>query len=168
MVQVIRPPDVHAQLDAALVQRSISLFADTPGHVDQSTDHPPAYPAAFLAPHPVSAPAYTAQPSPTERVISRTESGNARVAAGDRSRGRSLPDVYVNKSSRLVLDLGRRVWASQVPAYGANASVSGKVLVKKSDHALNLCITVRQDFIAVVLKINLYLSAQGRMHYDFH
>lgn len=148
MVQVVRPLDVHAQLDAALAQRSIALFADTPAYVDQPAALPPAYPVASFAPNSANAPEYTAHPSPTERVISRTESRRTPnlTRAGAGGDARPLPDEYVRKSSRLVLDLGRRVWASKVPVYGANASVSGKVLVKKSDHALNLCVTVSQNF----------------------
>lgn len=146
MVQVIRPLDVHAELDTALVQRSISLFADTPAYVDQSAAHPPAYPVASLAPNTASAPDYTPHPSPTERVLSRTESSDARASAGATTGGRPLPDEYVRKSSRLVLDMGRRVWASRIPVYGANASIAGKVLVKKSDHALDLCLTVSRNF----------------------
>ena len=148
MVQVIRPLDVHAELDAALVQRSISLFADTPAYVDQSAAHPPSYPTASLAPNSASAPEYTPHASPTERVLSRTESSYAIGSTGTTAvgGGRPLPDEYVRKSSKLVLDMGRRVWASRIPVYGANASVSGKVLVKKSDHALGLCVTVSRDF----------------------
>ncbi|KAF8608835.1 hypothetical protein BDV93DRAFT_518883 [Ceratobasidium sp. AG-I] len=154
MVQVIRPLDVHAELDAALVQRSISLFADTPAYVDQSAALPPSYPAGSLVSNSASAPEYTPHASPTERVLSRTESSNARASNGAAAggSGRPLPDEYVKKSSKLVLDMGRRVWASRVPVYGANASVSGKVLVKKSDHALDLCVTLEGTCITTLIE----------------
>ncbi|KAG8696085.1 hypothetical protein FRC08_007376 [Ceratobasidium sp. 394] len=135
MVQVIRPLDVHARLDAALIQPNISPFDNTP--VD-----PPAYPATSLTPDPACAPAYTAQPSPTERIISRTDTGTVQAFPNPRADHRSLPEAFVNKSSRLVLDLGRRVWASRTPVYGVNGVISGKVLVKKADYALNICITL--------------------------
>ncbi|KAG8712026.1 hypothetical protein FRC09_020292 [Ceratobasidium sp. 395] len=139
MVQVIRPLDVHAQLDAALTRPSIPPFSNTPADRSQA---PPAYPAASSTPNPSCAPAYTAQPSPTERIISRTDSGAGETSSDARTNRRPLPEAYVNKSSRLVLNLGRRVWASRTPVYGANAVISGKVLVKKADHAINICITL--------------------------
>jgi hypothetical protein len=146
MVQVIRPLDLHAQLDAALAQRSVSRFGNIPAlEADQSQVLPPAYPAASSAPNQTCAPAYTAQASPTERVISRTDSRIVQTASGSRVDGRPLPEAYITKSSKLVLDLGRRVWTSRIPVYGANALVSGKVLVKKSDHALNICVTVSSN-----------------------
>ncbi|KAG9087524.1 hypothetical protein FRC06_002497 [Ceratobasidium sp. 370] len=135
MIQVIRPPDVHAQLDAALLQPSVSPFGNTPAN-------PPAYPVTSPTPGLACAPAYTAQPSPTERVISRTDSGTVRAPPNSRDDHRPLPEGFVNKSSRLVLDLGRRLWASRIPVYGVNAVISGKVLVKKADHALNIHVTL--------------------------
>ncbi|QRV79501.1 arrestin [Ceratobasidium sp. AG-Ba] len=139
MVQVIRPLDVRAQLDGAL---SAPRFPITTC-LDRS-QAPPAYPAASSAPQPACAPDYTPQPSPTERVISRTDSRITQAASGAGSTidRRPLPESYVNKSSRLVLDLGRRVWPSRVPVYGANETISGKVLVKKADHALNISVTL--------------------------
>ncbi|KAG8747150.1 hypothetical protein FRC10_002199 [Ceratobasidium sp. 414] len=135
MVQVLRPLDVHARLDAALVQPNVSPSGNIPAN-------PPAYHATSPTPTPACAPAYTAQPSPTERVISRTDSGAVRAPSNFRADRRPLPEAFVNKSSRLVLDLGRRVWTSRTPVYGANAVISGKVLVKKADHALNIYVTL--------------------------
>ncbi|KAG8688522.1 hypothetical protein FRC11_005293 [Ceratobasidium sp. 423] len=103
---------------------------------------PPAYPTASWASNSTTAPAYTAQPSPTERVISRTDSTSNSNQYGPRSNPRPLPDTFVNKSSRLVLDLGRRVWPSRWPVYGANATVSGKVLVRKADHGINIVVAL--------------------------
>ncbi|KAG9125296.1 hypothetical protein FRC07_008217 [Ceratobasidium sp. 392] len=139
MIQVIRPLDAHVQLDSSLSQPGIPPFGSSSTGRSQA---PPAYPTAPSTANPACAPAYTAQPSPAERVISRTGSGAGQTSSNTHIDRRPLPEAFVYKSSRLVLDLGRRVWASRTPVYGANDVISGKVLVKKADHALNICVTL--------------------------
>ncbi|CAE6517889.1 unnamed protein product [Rhizoctonia solani] len=138
MVEVAYPPDVRTYLDTELT-RAAQIPSDTnPPPGDRVEALPPAYPTASWAPNATTAPAYTAQPSPTERVLSRTDSSSN----SNQSNPRPLPDTFINKSSRLVLDLGRRVWPFRWPVYGANATVSGKVLVRKADHGINIVVTL--------------------------
>ncbi|CAE6539816.1 unnamed protein product [Rhizoctonia solani] len=138
MVEVAHPLDVRNCLDIGLAESPRMMFGPNAAPGDRGDALPPAYPAASWAPNPTIAPAYTAQPSPTERVISRTDSTDN----SNRTDPRPLPDAFINKSSRLVLDLGRRVWPSRWPVYGANATVSGKVHVKKADHGINIVVTL--------------------------
>ncbi|KAL5631535.1 hypothetical protein ACGC1H_007152 [Rhizoctonia solani] len=140
MVEVAHPLDVRNYLDTGLqLAESPQIpFGSNPAPGNRVEALPPAYPIASWAPNSTTAPAYTAQPSPTERIISCTGS----TCDSDRTDPRPLPDAFINKSSRLVLDLGRRVWPSRWPVYGANATVSGKVLVKKADHGVNIVVTL--------------------------
>ncbi|CAE6431305.1 unnamed protein product [Rhizoctonia solani] len=141
MVEVAHPLGAHTYLDTILAESRQIPFANSSSN-DRLEALPPAYPAASWAPNSTTAPAYTAQPSPTERVISRTDSAGNSIQAGSRTGPRPLPDAFINKSSRLTLDLGRRIWPSRWPVYGTNATVSGKVLVKKADHGINLTVTL--------------------------
>jgi hypothetical protein len=141
MVEVAHPLGVHTYLDAILAESRQIPFANPPPG-DRVEALPPAYPTASWAPNSTTAPAYTAQPSPTERIISRTDSTGNSAQAGSRPDPRPLPDAFINKTSRLTLDLGRRVWPSRWPVYGTNATVSGKVFVKKADHGINIRVTV--------------------------
>ncbi|CEL61004.1 hypothetical protein RSOLAG1IB_04243 [Rhizoctonia solani AG-1 IB] len=141
MVEVAHPLGVHTYLDAILAESRQIPFANPPPG-DRVEALPPAYPTASWAPNSTTAPAYTAQPSPTERIISRTDSTGNSAQAGSRPDPRPLPDAFINKTSRLTLDLGRRVWPSRWPVYGTNATVSGKVFVKKADHGINIRVTL--------------------------
>ncbi|GAB1521429.1 hypothetical protein RhiTH_004524 [Rhizoctonia solani] len=141
MVEVAHPLGVHPYLDTLLADSRQIPFAD-PASGDRVEGLPPAYPTASWAPNLTTAPAYTTQPSPTERIISRTDSTGNSIRAGSRSDPRPLPEEFINKSSRLTLDLGRRVWPSRWPVYGTNSTVSGKVLVKKADHGINIIVTI--------------------------
>ncbi|CAE6471472.1 unnamed protein product [Rhizoctonia solani] len=140
MVEVAHPVDIRNYLNTGLqlAESPQTPFGSNPAPGNRVEALPPAYPIASWAPNSTTAPAYTAQPSPTERVISRTDS----TSNSNRTGPRSLPDTFTNKSSRLVLDLGHRIWPSRWPVYGANATVSGKVLVKKADHGINIVVTL--------------------------
>lgn len=144
MIQVERPVDVYGRLDAALAHSRLGHLSDDfiPANQSHVEAPPPAYPIDSWAPGPATAPAYTAQPHPTERVISRTGSPDASAVFGSHPSSRPLPDVYQTKSTRLILDLGRRIWPSVWPVYGANGVVSGKVNVLKADHAVDIYVTV--------------------------
>ncbi|CAE6448854.1 unnamed protein product [Rhizoctonia solani] len=160
MVEVAHPLDIRTYLDTRLAG-SRAPFDANPAPGDRVEALPPAYPVASWAPNSVTAPAYTAQPSPTERVISRTDSTSNSNQSGSRPDPRPLPDAFINKSPRLVLDLGRRVWPSRWPVYGTNATVSGKVLVKKADHAINIVVTLEGLCITTLVERGMPI-AQSR------